>query len=57
MKKINNDDVLYTLEDLKKCFNAAREEQSWCGMGGWKSAKTYATFNDYKKAKLNKTKK
>lgn len=29
-------------------FNCARQQTSWCGMGGWKSAPTYEDFTEIK---------
>lgn len=33
----DNSDQKYTIEDIKKAFQEAREEVSYCGMGGWKT--------------------
>lgn len=44
-----NKDKLFTIEDMKKCFKAARKEDSYCNLGGWQSELRYSNFKSYAK--------
>jgi len=57
IKETKEIERLFTLKEMKDCFNAAREERAWCGMGGWKRANKYETFKEYLSIKLNKSSK